>query len=94
MIRMSFTSFHPSQLLQISAGRGGTADAPYALMIIALGTVLMVGIGILKERGMHIREKIARLPLPAAAAVWLILLLSIGFLGSTAAPRGFIYAQF
>lgn len=94
MIRMSFTSFHPSQLLLISAGRGGTADVPFALIVIALGTALMVGIGILKERGIRIREKIARLPLPAAAAVWLLLLLSIGFLGSTAAPRGFIYAQF
>ena len=94
MIRMSFTSFIPAQLLTIPAGREGAAFAPYALLIIAAGTALMVGAGILKERGTDLREKIDSLPFAASLSVWLLLLLSIGFLGSTAAPRGFIYAQF
>ena len=94
MIRMSFTSFHPSQLLMIPAGRGGTAFTPYALAIVAVCTAFMVAVGVCQEKGVRIRERIGRLPLPAAAAIWLILLAGIGFLGCTAAPRGFIYAQF
>ena len=94
MIRRCFTSFHPAQLLTIPAGRGGTAFTPYALLIVAAGTALMVAKGLFEERGVDLRDRINRLPLPAAAAICLLLLISIGCFGSTAAPRGFIYAQF
>ena len=34
------------------------------------------------------------LPLPVTVAVYVLLFVLIGLFGSTAAPRGFIYAQF
>ena len=94
MLQLSFTSFQPSQLLQIRAGREGTAFTPYALAILSGGCLLMVAAGVLEERGIDLRKRINSLPLAVSAGIWLILLLSIGFLGCTAAPRGFIYAQF
>ncbi len=94
MIKQSVTHFNPSQILMIPAGTGGTAFVPYALLIIAVGCIIMVTVGCLQERGIHIRESIARLPLPVTVGIYLLLLIAIGMFGSTAAPRGFIYAQF
>lgn len=94
MVRLAFTNFAPSQLLQIPAGSQGTAFVPWALLIIAVGCAVILTVGILQERGVKIRESLAALPLPATAAIWIGLFLLIGFFGSTAAPRGFIYAQF
>ncbi len=86
--------FNPSNLLLIPAGREGTAFTPYALIIIACGVILLFIVGVLQERGMKIRESIAKLPMPVAAAIYFALLLAIGLFGSTAAAKGFIYAQF
>ena len=47
-----------------------------------------------QERGMKIRESLAGLSLPITVAIYFCLLASIGFFGSTAVARGFIYAQF
>ena len=94
MLKYSVTSFQPQMLLRIPAGREGTAFAPYALAIIAAGCVVLFITGVLQERGMVVREALEKLPLPITAAVWLCLLLSIGFFGSTAVAKGFIYAQF
>lgn len=94
MIRQAVTHFEPSQILDIAAGSGGTQFVPWALLIIAVGCAVIVTVGILQERGCHIRESLAKLPLPVNVAVWLFLLVLIGMFGSTAAPRGFIYAQF
>ncbi len=94
MLVDSLRHFNWTNILSIPAGRDGTAFTPYALAIIACGVILMFIVGILQERGMHIRESIAKLPLPCSAAIWFLLLLSIGLFGSTAAAKGFIYAQF
>ena len=94
MIRQAFTHFDPSQLLDIPAGSQGTAFVPWALLIIAAGCVIMVTAGILTERGVDLRQKLEMLPLPVTTAVFLCLFVLIGLFGSTAAPRGFIYAQF
>lgn len=94
MMKDTITSFHPSVLLTIPAGRDGLSFTPYALLIIAVGCVIVVIVEILQEKGIRIRESLAKLPLPATAAVYFILLLSIGLFGSTAAVKGFIYAQF
>lgn len=94
MIKQSVTHFDPSQLFLISAGSGGTAYVPYALLTIFVGCIIMVTVGCLQERGVKIRESLSRLPLPVTVGIYLLLLIAIGLFGSTAAPRGFIYAQF
>lgn len=94
MIRQAATHFAPLQILEISAGRGGTAFVPWALLIIAVGCIVMVTVGAFQEKGYHIRESLMKLPLPVTVCIYLLLLVLIGMFGSTAAPRGFIYAQF
>ena len=94
MMKQAVTQFQPSQLLLIPAGREGTAFTPYALLILGAGCLLLLIVGILQERGIRIRETLAKLPLPVTAAIYFCLLLSIGVFGCTAAARGFIYAQF
>lgn len=94
MLKYSVTAFTPGLLLEIPAGREGTAFAPYALTIIAVGCIVLFVVGVLQERGIRIREALEKLPLPATAAVWMCLLLCIGLFGSTAVVKGFIYAQF
>ncbi len=94
MIRQAVTHFAPSQLFDIAAGSGGTAFVPWALLIIAVGCIVMVTVGVLQEKGYAIRDGLARLPIPVSAGIYLLLLVLIGMFGSTAAPRGFLYAQF
>lgn len=94
MMKLGVTNFHPAQLLLIPAGKQGTAFTPYALIILAVGCVILFVIGILKERGVKIRESLGKLPLPVTAAIYFCILVSIGLFGSTAVARGFIYAQF
>ena len=94
MMGYAVTSFEPSQLLLIPAGREGTAFTPYAIAIIAVGCVILFLVGILQERGVKIRELIAKQNFAVHFCIYLCLLLAIGFFGSTAAVRGFIYAQF
>ena len=69
-------------------------DTPYALAILAAGCIILFIVSVLQERGMKIRESLAGLSLPITVAIYFCLLASIGFFGSTAVARGFIYAQF
>ena len=94
MIRQAFTHFNPAQILTIPAGNGGTAFTPWALLIIAVGCIIMVTVGCLQEKGVEIRKSLNALPWPVTLAIFLLLLIAIGMFGSTASPRGFIYAQF
>ncbi|MCF0132587.1 MAG: MBOAT family protein [Blautia sp.] len=94
MVKLSFTHFDLSQILDIPAGSGGTAFAPWALLIIAAGCIVMITVGIFQEKGYHIRESLSKLPVPVTAAIYLVLLVLIGVFGTKASPRGFIYAQF
>ncbi len=94
MVKQAFTHFNPAQLMDISAGSGGTAFVPYALAIIAVGCIVMVTGGYFKEKGYEIRNTLSRLPLPVTVFLYILLLVCIGMFGSTAAPKGFIYAQF
>ena len=94
MMKLSVTRFNPSQILLIPAGKQGTTFTPYALLILAVGCVILFVVSVLQERGMKIRESLAKLPLPVTVTVYFCLLISIGFFGSTAVARGFIYAQF
>ena len=94
LMKNLFTHFNPSELLTIGAGREGTAFTPWALLIVAVGCLIVFTVSVLKERGMRIRDKIACLPFPVVVGIWFCLFLTVGFFGSTAAIRGFIYAQF
>ena len=95
MIRQSFTHFRPSLLMQIPAGSLGTAYVPWALLTIMAGCIVMVGIGILEEKGVDVRQKLSdTLPSPVVFGIFLALFAAIGLFGCSAAPRGFIYAQF
>ena len=91
---LSVTRFQPGLLLQIPAGKGGTAYTPFVLGILFLGTVLVIVLGILQEKGSVSWEKTITWGYPGRLAAALLLLLSIGFLGCTVATGGFIYAQF
>lgn len=94
LIKQAFTHFNPSQLMLIPAGSQGTAFVPWALLIIAVGCVVMVTVGYFQEKGYGIRASLEKLPLPVTVGIYVLLLVAIGMFGSTATPRGFIYAQF
>ena len=94
MIGWSFTKFQPSQFLQISSGKLGTAYTPYALLTLGLGIVLLFVISVLRERGTGIRDSLSRLALPAQIAIGLAFLFCIVSFSPMAAAGGFIYAQF
>ena len=59
MMKQSITQFAPAQLLLIPAGKQGTSFTPYALVIIAVGCVILFVISLLQERGVKIRESLA-----------------------------------
>ena len=94
IIRYSLTQFSPSQFLQISAGKQGTAYTPYALLTIVAGIVLLFIVGWIKERGGDIRDRLGRAPFVLQVAVYMLLLFAIPLLGPMGIARGFIYAQF
>ena len=77
MMKQSLTSFAPSQLLMIPAGKQGTAFTPYALLIIGVLCVIQFIVSVLQERGVKIRESLAKLPLPVTAAIYFCMLVSI-----------------
>ena len=93
MLRNIFL-LHPSDLLNIPAGRDGLSFTPYALCIVVVGAIILLAADVLKERGLDLREKINALPLPVTIIIFTFILVSIGVFGCTAAQRGFIYAQF
>ena len=94
MMKYSVTRFAPAELLAIPAGKLGTSYTPYALLTLGLGCLLLLIVSILQERGLHIREKMAALPLPVEFGICLILLICVSLFSPLAAARGFIYAQF
>lgn len=94
VLKLAFTRFSPAQLFLIPAGREGKAFTLPALAIICAGCIIMLALGIIEEKGIDIRSRINSLRFPVAAAICFLLFLMIGLFGCTAAPRGFIYAQF
>ncbi len=59
MMKYAVTSFEPTQLFLIPAGREGVAFTPYALMILLGGCIVLFIVSVLQERGIKIREKIS-----------------------------------
>ena len=68
MMKLAVTRFTPSELLLIPAGREGTAFTPYALLILAVGCVILFVVSVLQERGVRIRESLSRCSLPVTVA--------------------------
>ena len=94
MMKQSITQFAPAQLLLIPAGKQGTSFTPYALVIIAVGCIILFCDKSPSRTWREDSESLARLPLPVTVAIYFCMLISIGLFGSTAVARGFIYAQF
>lgn len=93
VIGLSVTHFAPAEFLGIAAGGAGTAYTPYALLTLALGTLLVFAVEVLQERGTLSREP-ERMHWLAQTAVILALIVSVPLLGPASVGRGFIYAQF
>lgn len=67
------------------------------MAVLAAGAVLMLAVDLLHERGVAIRNTLARAPLPLRWAVYIggvLLILVFGAYGDNYDPAGFIYAQF
>lgn len=94
MMGSAVTSFRPSVLLTIPAGREGISFTPYALAIVCAGSFIIFCISVLQEKGINVRDRISRMPFALTCVLYICLFVSIGFFGSTSAARGFIYAQF
>lgn len=62
MMRYAVTQFEPSQLMTITTGAGGTVQTAAVLCILGFGCILLFVVGILQERGIQIREQIAKWP--------------------------------
>ena len=65
--------------------------------VLAVGAALMLAVDLLHERGVHLREALARRPLPLRWAVYIgavVVTMLLGAYGDNYDPAGFIYAQF
>ena len=93
-IRLSVTSFTPALLLRIPAGRLGTAYTPYALWTLFASLLLMLLVGIIRERGVPVMNTLTKLPLWAQVALGCALICAIPLFAPMGVPGGFIYAQF
>ena len=94
MMRYALTRFAPTQILEISSGKLGTAYTPVALGILAAGCILLFAVSLAQERGVRIRDTLSKWPLPVEFGLCLVLLICIPMFSPMAMARGFIYAQF
>lgn len=94
MIKYSVTRFNPSEFLNISSGKLGTAYTPYALLILLAGCVLLFTVSYIQEKGTDIQDAIARKPVAVRFSMIALLLILTLALGPMSAGKGFIYAQF
>jgi len=95
MIKHTFTVFNPWVLTDYSFYELGINERNM-IVLVAMGLVLLV-VGIMQERGIHIREKIAEQNLYFRWLVYLgalAVLLIFGVYGNGLASTVFIYQQF
>ena len=89
-----FTDFSPADFLKQSLSCGMDK---HDFIIIALGVAVMFVVGLLKEKGVKIREGLAKQKLPVRWAVYACLALSViifGAYGIGYDAVDFIYGQF
>lgn len=93
MIKNTVLGFRISALYDGTLLQLGLDRLDYIQLLI--GVAVLFAVGILQEKGIRIRERIASYPLLIRWGIWMILLFSLPFLGYiTAGKGGFIYAQF
>ncbi len=93
MMKNTFTDLRLSALYDGTLLQLGLDRLDYIQLIF--GIVLLLIVGILQERGVQIRQSIAKCPLLIRWGIWMMLLFALPFLGYiTAGKGGFIYAQF
>lgn len=63
-------------------------------IVIGIGCIMLLIIGILQEKGIHIRESVAKWPLPFRWVAYLLLVFVPVLFGYVGATQGFIYANF
>ena len=63
-------------------------------IIVAFGCAVWFVISLLQEKGIHIREAVAKRPLVIRWALYLALIFAPAFIGYIGKTQGFIYAQF
>ena len=94
MIRRIFTDFGSSEFMQAVVGCGMDIHDFY---IVGIGAAAMLAVSILQEKGINIRESVARQYLPVRWAAYAGLILAIvvfGAYGTGYDAVDFIYAQF
>ena len=96
MMHNAVTTFTPSELLSIPVQQNGsTAMTAAVLVILAAGCLVLFCVSVLQERGVCVREALAKRPLVLRLAVYLALFFALPCLGQPPSlTGGFIYAQF
>ena len=78
-------------------GAAGIGLDGHDLAIVLAWVALMLAVGLIRERGVSITERVAAWPLPARWALWYALFLAViifGAYGTAYAPVDPMYAQF
>ena len=96
MIRNCFTKFEPSQLLEIDVGTvAASFKAPTAILVIAIGCIIIFIVSVLKERGVDVAGRIRSANFAVRILVYVIILMLLPLVGQAPlSSGGFIYAQF
>ena len=96
MIRNCFTKFEPSQLLEIDVGTvAASFKAPTAILVIAIGCIIVFIVSVLKERGVDVAGRIRSANFAVRILVYVIILMLLPLVGQAPlSSGGFIYAQF
>ena len=64
------------------------------IKILFVGVLVLFVIGVLREKGIDIREWIMKQPLPLKWAIYIILFFIVAPFGFVSASTEFVYAQF
>ena len=94
MFREIFTNFH---LEELTDHLGDLGMDYYDYWTVAVGLIIVLIVGIIRERGVMIGKKIAALPTPARFAFWylcIFVIIIFGAYGSGYDAAGMIYAKF
>lgn len=84
-----------SQIWRVPATAGGPQHVNLIFWVIIVGCIVLFIVSFLQERGISMRESIAKWPVPAQLLLYLVLLFAIPVFGATPTlTGGFIYAQF
>lgn len=95
MIKSSFTVWNPEIFVDGTFLNFGLTRKDY--LVIAIMIVILLIVGILQERGMKMRDRIALLPIPVRWTIYIgaiMLLVLCGMYGPGYSAASFVYQQF